>query len=445
MRNYFILDGVDSRDYGVYISGQGTFSAPQKAYEFYNIPGRNGALIGNEKRLENILVTYEAFIYTNFDANIAAFRAFLLSRNGYVRLTDSYHPDEFRLACYTGPFEPTVEKKNDAGRFEITFTCMPQRYLLSGETEYTWVYGAESIQMIGRTLEVWGLRLDGETFNVKNTYSVGERGAQAGAQTPTNPCLLSMPSKEINISIDGTSAYSKTAVIIQNVNIAEMTADLYAGTVEVTKEYYDLPSSGWSYSGGVFSHANPTGASCEICSHYHPYSASNQNYSISMDSAGIQIWDSRFANVASFQSWLGNNTVRIVYVPSSTATGRIDEFTATFPSGWFTISSFFSELELAYSPDPIMINPTVFPSQPLLRIYGTGKFTLNDVEITISAADTYTDVDCELMDCYKGSVNKNQYVSFSTYDFPVLYPGQNTVELGTGISSVTITPRWWRV
>ena len=32
MRNYFILNGVDSREYGVYINGQGTFGAPKKAY-----------------------------------------------------------------------------------------------------------------------------------------------------------------------------------------------------------------------------------------------------------------------------------------------------------------------------------------------------------------------------------------------------------------------------
>ena len=48
MRNYFILDGVDSREFGVYLSGQGTFGAPSKAYTYHDVPGRNGALIGTE-------------------------------------------------------------------------------------------------------------------------------------------------------------------------------------------------------------------------------------------------------------------------------------------------------------------------------------------------------------------------------------------------------------
>ena len=137
MRNYFILDGVDSRDFGVYLSGQGTFGAPSKAYTYHDVPGRNGALIGTEKRFNNIEVTYPAFIYANFKQNISDLRNFLLSRDGYVRLTDTYNSGEFRLASYVGAFEPEVTKKNDAGSFNIVFNCMPQRWLVSGETPIT--------------------------------------------------------------------------------------------------------------------------------------------------------------------------------------------------------------------------------------------------------------------------------------------------------------------
>lgn len=133
MRNYFILDGVDSREFGVYLSGQGTFGAPSKAYTYHDVPGRNGALIGSEKRFNNIEVTYPAFIYANFRQNISDFRNFLLSRDGYARLEDTYNRDEFRLVSYAGAFEPEVTKKNDAGSFNIVFNCMPQRWLMSGE------------------------------------------------------------------------------------------------------------------------------------------------------------------------------------------------------------------------------------------------------------------------------------------------------------------------
>ena len=134
MRNYFTFDGVDSRSFGVYISGQGTFKAPARSYDVTEIPGRDGALLSMDSRLGNTDLTYPAFIYSNFRENVAAFRAFLLSHKGYFKLQDSYHPDEYRMAYFPGPFEPDVTSANNAGSFDITFVCKPQRYLESGET-----------------------------------------------------------------------------------------------------------------------------------------------------------------------------------------------------------------------------------------------------------------------------------------------------------------------
>lgn len=233
MRNYFVLDDVDIRNFGVYISGQGTFSAPRREYNMIRVPGRNGDVVGNERRFENLELTYPAFIYTNFDTNIRNFRNFMLSLVGYHRLIDTYHPDEYRMVLYEGEFEPEVEKKNDAGAFEIVFNCKPQRFLLSGET-----------------------------------------------------------------------------------------------------------------------------------------------------------------------------------ITTLTANGTIT-------------------------------NPTLFNSQPLLRVYGTGELGVNGDTITITEANEYTDIDCEMMDCHEGLINRNPYVEFTSYNFPVFVPGENSIGLGDGITQVDITPRWW--
>ena len=88
------------------------------------------------KRLENLELTYPAFIYADFAENIRAARSFLLSRVGYQRLEDTYYPDEFRLAYYAGGLDVEPTRQMDAGNFEITFQCKPERYLKSGqETE----------------------------------------------------------------------------------------------------------------------------------------------------------------------------------------------------------------------------------------------------------------------------------------------------------------------
>lgn len=134
MRNYFIFDSNDSRDYGVYISGAGTFNAPEREYNVVSVAGRNGDLIISNNRYENIDVTYPAWIADSFKTNLENFRSMLLATSGYARLTDTYHTDEFRAAYFSGGIKVDARSRNDAGEFDITFNCKPQRFLTSGET-----------------------------------------------------------------------------------------------------------------------------------------------------------------------------------------------------------------------------------------------------------------------------------------------------------------------
>lgn len=103
------------------------------------------------------------------------------------------------------------------------------------------------------------------------------------------------------------------------------------------------------------------------------------------------------------------------------------------------------ETAVTLSSDGSITNPTLFDSQPLLRIYGTGVVGIGDNAITITTADVYTDIDCETMEAYKGSTSCNAYVQIQNNDFPVLHPGANGITLGTGITQVQVTPRWFRL
>lgn len=137
MRNYFVYNSMDSRTYGVYISGSGIFDSPARNMNFISVPGRNGDLIGHEKRFENINLTYPAFICADFKNKIQSFRSAMQSVQSYARLTDSYHTDEFRLAAFVGGVDVSPASMLQAGKFDITFNCKPQRFLTSGETETT--------------------------------------------------------------------------------------------------------------------------------------------------------------------------------------------------------------------------------------------------------------------------------------------------------------------
>ena len=99
--NHLIYDGVDSSGFGVFISGDGVFDAPARRGEMISIPGRNGSLFMDEGVFENITVEYPAFIGTGYEAlfrqKLGDLRSAMTSRGNYKRLTDTYHPDEFRL------------------------------------------------------------------------------------------------------------------------------------------------------------------------------------------------------------------------------------------------------------------------------------------------------------------------------------------------------------
>ena len=136
--NHLTYDGVDSSSFGVFISGDGVFDAPARRGEMISIPGRNGSLFMDEGVFENIEVEYPAFIGTSykslFRTKLGAFRSALTSRGNYKRLTDTYHPDEFRLAVYREGLEVDPQYLTRAGGFTLKFDCKPQRFLKSGET-----------------------------------------------------------------------------------------------------------------------------------------------------------------------------------------------------------------------------------------------------------------------------------------------------------------------
>lgn len=134
-----IFDDIDSRNYGVYITGEAVYNAPEREVEMITIAGRNGQLALDKGRFENIEVTYPAGIFADNQADyakaISDFRNALCSKAGYQRLTDEYNVDEYRMAVYKSGLE--VSSVNSAGEFHITFDCQPQRFLMSGEAPIT--------------------------------------------------------------------------------------------------------------------------------------------------------------------------------------------------------------------------------------------------------------------------------------------------------------------
>lgn len=131
----FYFDNIASSDFGVYISGTETFAVPGRARQMLSVPGRNGDLILDDGRFENVEIRYSCFIREDFRDKFSEFINFLAKYKTYARLRDTYHPEELMFGVPILAFLPQTGPANASGRFTISFNCKPQRYLLDGMVE----------------------------------------------------------------------------------------------------------------------------------------------------------------------------------------------------------------------------------------------------------------------------------------------------------------------
>lgn len=139
VKHYMTINGKSTEDFNVFISGEATFASPTRRYTTVHIPGRNGDLTYDDGDFENVPVSYPAFITRDYQKQISNLEDFLGSLSGYVRIEDTYHPDEFRLGIFKGGITPKNTAANLAGSFEIQFDMKPQRFLKEGENVVTFI------------------------------------------------------------------------------------------------------------------------------------------------------------------------------------------------------------------------------------------------------------------------------------------------------------------
>ncbi len=91
-----------------------------------------------------------------------------------------------------------------------------------------------------------------------------------------------------------------------------------------------------------------------------------------------------------------------------------------------------------------LFNPTLFSALPLIRVYGTdGRLMVGDIIVQLSGIQEYIDIDCEIMNAYKGTVNCNSKIIAPA--FPTLPAGETGIAFEGNISHVQIRPRWWTI
>ena len=134
MINFLTFAGKSTNDFGIWISGEATYGAPERNVQTQEVAGRNGSLLFDLGNFKNITIKYPAAIKRDMPSRFRDFVNYAGAQIGYQRLEDTYHPYEFRMARFISKMSvETAEYMNRAGMFALEFDCKPQRFLKSGE------------------------------------------------------------------------------------------------------------------------------------------------------------------------------------------------------------------------------------------------------------------------------------------------------------------------
>ena len=139
--NFFIYNGISSKDMGVRISSKDVYSAPKYDLKFQSIPGRDGDLISPNGRFPNTTVSYTCFIpaksIQELSDKVTAVKCWLYTEpDRYHTLSDSYDTSFFRKAVFNNKLDISDEVSK-IGVFTVNFTCHPMRCSHTGQVKTT--------------------------------------------------------------------------------------------------------------------------------------------------------------------------------------------------------------------------------------------------------------------------------------------------------------------
>ena len=406
--------GINASTYDVFtLSGEKSYDMPTRQVELVEIPGRNGSLPIDKGSYDNITVEYDCFCYgkdqADFRRKISAFTNAITSKIGYQRLSDTYHPDTYRMAMFIEGLEVTkVTGNENMGRFTLKFNCKPQRYLASGEAEIevsngdvvnnptlfdaspllmidgygTVSFNSYDIEITQETIDVPDVLWEAETKNYKNNM---------GSSLPT--------------SITITKTFDKSYFLSGD---------------EVTF------NARWVY-GLTRNSGNPpdptiTNSDTDITSALAVPSSDSRSMSVTTEFENITV------NVGTSSEYTNTTTI----VDSSYNV----TYTVTFKATYDGNSTVTIKLTRTTTNNSFNGSGIIFSIDN-----GTGQSTY------VPSSDTMY-LDCELGEAYSRNggeiASLNGFVDLGS-DLPKLASGNNTFALDNTITSLVLIPRWWKL
>ena len=423
MRNYLIFGGVNSANYGIYITGSGVYDAPERVVERVAVPGRNGALVIDQDRYENISVEYPAFAFgksrKEFQDKIDAFRNAIASQIGYKRLEDSYHPEEYRMATYAEGLKVDVGPYGGSGRFTLKFNCKPQRFLRNGEHSVAKANGEKIINPTEHS---------SEPLLVVNGY--GDIGI-GDYNIRIDDVLIG----QINVS-DRITVQNQNLVRSWDINEAQYNQGDHVTISGMTlKTVFTITNS------ASFFDYEPEG---ERTMGIEFWSTSERDATLSYSKSG------KTANfgvvVPAIELTIGQNLTKKYQIRSTINVQNntnwqsqrlYDTYLFKYENGTLSVS--IDRMYFNQGGALSIANPRETCTIELGTITG---------DSTVSILDDTIYIDCEIGEVY--SIREGELVPLNSTvnlgsDLPKLEPGENEITFSDTIEGLKITPRWWQI
>ena len=138
--NQFIYNGKRSYDdMCLIITETPPFVIAERDVTFTSIPGKSGDLIEDNGRYKNVTKSYTVAILSDtFDLPLLVKKiaAWLGAPGGYIILSDTYDPNYFRYAKYSGNIN-IADILLKIGTAKLNFNCKPYKYSFDGQQTVT--------------------------------------------------------------------------------------------------------------------------------------------------------------------------------------------------------------------------------------------------------------------------------------------------------------------
>lgn len=398
--NYLIFGNADSRDFDIEVFYNDIDRTPKRVYERVEVPNRNGAILIDAKRYEDVPVSYDCIALDDDDRK--EFLNALASQIGYKRMEDSFNGDEFYSAVFEGDVDPNVTVERDKSTFTIYFTRKPQRWLRVGDT-------ASSV---------------------------------ASGDIVSNPTLFAS-SPMLEVEGYGSIDWGDGEIKVENGPIGDIVVHESSGGAGSS-------SLSWTIDDHLANVGDALTVSSSLCQMRINYVRSADSYDYT--TTGNPVVSVRYTKTTAI---LGVFHIDISPAPFTFAYGTASSKTATVSGTAVhngSTDTFDITITCAYDGSTgftltlsVSVSTYMDYNDNYIDQFQTGRTVLNSSQ---SALGNPLYIDLELGYAYKyendNPVSVNNGIILPA-TLPTLAPGANTITFDNTITDLQVVPRWWKI